>query len=368
MSSRFATRSSIVAGALARSFARARPGGTPQRVLVAHHPALLGDAFMLSPLLAKLRHVWPDSRVIMTASPATARLFESRPWRIDALPYNIRDAATLDAFKAAGPYDLAIVPGDNRYGLFARAVGAKWIQGFSGDRPFYKDRFIDELRSYPDVPGTWGDMAADLIPGEDAPAFDAAQWPAPAFRPFEIPARDYAVIHLGASTPLKLWPAARWAAVAEHLVASGLDVVWSTGPGEEKLIEPVDPEGKFKSYPGNLDLAQLWHLLAKARLLVSPDTGVAHIARATATPTVALFGPGTHVVCGLGRFWRNMPWTAVVIDPFVCRDQQILYKRRVQWVRRCSRSLRQCPAPRCMFAIDVARVTTAIDTLMGPRR
>ncbi len=109
MSSRFATRSAIVAGALARSFSRRRPTGTPSTVLVAHHPALLGDAFMLAPLLAKLRHIWPQSRVVFVASPATARLFEGRPWGIDALAYDIRNAASLKAFKDAGPYDLAIV-------------------------------------------------------------------------------------------------------------------------------------------------------------------------------------------------------------------------------------------------------------------
>jgi len=57
VSSRFATRSAIVAGALACSFARCRPSGAPERVLVAHDPAPLGDAFMLSPLLARLRYV-----------------------------------------------------------------------------------------------------------------------------------------------------------------------------------------------------------------------------------------------------------------------------------------------------------------------
>jgi hypothetical protein len=29
------------------------------------------------------------------------------------------------------------VPGDNRYGWFSRALGARWVVGFSGDRPRY---------------------------------------------------------------------------------------------------------------------------------------------------------------------------------------------------------------------------------------
>jgi ADP-heptose:LPS heptosyltransferase len=366
--SRFPTRSLILAGALARWPSRRRPSGDPARILVAQHPKMIGDALMIAPLLAKLRNTWPSSRIVFTASRASAPLFEHRPWGIEALAFDDRDTSSLGPFRDAGPYDLAIVPGDNRLALFARAVGARWIMGFSGDRPAYKDRFLDQRQAYPDTPGTWGDLAADLVPGNDAPAFEAAQWPAPACSDFEKPARPYALIHLGASTPLKLWPAERWRAVAGHLEERGLEVAWSAGPGEERLVAEVDPEGRRRSYAGKLDLAQLWTLLAGARLLVSPDTGVAHLARATATPTVSLFGPGTHVVCGLGKFWRQMPWTPVVVDPFECRDQRILFKRDVQWVRRCSRTLRDCSAPRCMHAIEVARVLEAVDAHLAAAR
>lgn len=363
MASRFLTRAWIVSQALPRRLLRRRPRGAPRRVLIAHHPKMMGDTLLMTTIAAKARHAWPDAQIVMTASPAVAPLFAARPWNIEAIPFDPADPATLAAYRRPGGYDLAIVPGDNRYGWFALALGARWIVGFSGDRPRYKDLLLDERHAYPATPDVWHDMAAGLIEGEEAPPYEPAQWTAPPFRPFEVPQRPYAVIHLGASSVLKQWLPERWAAIAAHLASRGLEVVWTGGRGEEALVEAVDPRGERRSYAGRLDLAQMWHLLANAQLLVTPDTGISHLARITGTPAVTLFGPGTPQLMGSGRFFRNAPWRAVVVDPFPCRDQPILYKRRVEWVRRCSRTTRECASPACMYAIEVRDVVAAIGEL-----
>jgi ADP-heptose:LPS heptosyltransferase len=361
--SRFATRALIVGRALPRMLLRRRPRGAPRRVLIAHHPKMMGDTLLMTHIAAKARHAWPGAEIVMTASPATAPLFAARPWNVDAIAFDPADASSLEAYRRRGGYDLAIVPGDNRYGWFARALGARWVVGFSGDRPRYKDWLLDERRAYPDKADVWHDMAAGLIEGDDPPPFDPAQWTAPAFRPFDAPQAPYAVIHLGASYALKQWLPERWSQVARHLEARGLQVVWSAGRGEEGLVRAVDPEGRRRSYAGKLDLPQLWQLLARAEILLTPDTGISHLARITGTPAVTLFGPGTPQLMGNGRFFRNSPWRAVIVDPFACRDQPILYKRRVEWVRRCSRTIRECAEPRCMHAIEVRDVIAAIGEL-----
>ena len=360
MQSRFLTRTRIVATAFLEAPARGRPADPPRRVLIAHHPKMIGDTLLLAHLAAKARHRWPEAELVITASRATQPLFAGRPWGVEARAYEPDDVATLRAFRDAEGYDLAFVPGDNRYGWFARAMGARRIVGFSGDRPGFKDRLLDELHEYPGTPDTWGDMAAALVPGEDPPPYEPSQWPAPAFAPFDMPQRPYAVIHLGASTSLKRWLPERWAELAAHLSQRGLAIAWSAGRGEEALVAAADPEGRHRSYAGTLDLPQMWHLIAGARLMVTPDTGIAHLSRLTFTPTVVLFGPGTPQLVGSGRFFRNAPWRAVIVDPFPCRDQDILFKRHITWVRRCSRTPQECPSPRCMLAIDVRQVVDAI--------
>jgi ADP-heptose:LPS heptosyltransferase len=366
--SRFAMRALIVGRALPRLLFRRRPRGAPRRVLIAHHPKMMGDTLLMTHIAAKARHAWPEAEIVMTASPATAPLFASRPWNVEAIAFDPANAASLAAYRRRGGYDLAIVPGDNRYGWFARALGARWVVGFSGDRPRYKDWLLDERREYPPKADVWHDMAADLIGGADPPPFDPAQWPAPVFRPFDAPRGRYAVIHLGASYALKQWLPERWLQVARHLESRGLEVVWSAGRGEEGLVRAVDPEASRRSYAGKLDLPQLWQLLSRAEILLTPDTGISHLARITGTPAVTLFGPGTPQLMGNGRFFRNSPWRAVIVDPFPCRDQPILYKRRVEWVRRCSRTIRECAEPKCMHAIEVRDVIAAIGELRAHLR
>jgi ADP-heptose:LPS heptosyltransferase len=174
------------------------------------------------------------------------------------------------------------------------------------------------------------------------------------------------VLHVGASSALKQWDAVRWMTLAMELERRGMAVVWSAGRGEERLVEACDPKGRFVSYAGLLNLSQLWHLVADASLLVAPDTGVSHLGRVTWTPTVTLFGPGSTIVCGPGRYWRDTPWRSVTVDPFPCRDQSTLFRSPVEWLRHCTRTTAECAAPRCMKAIAMDSVLDAVDGLSSP--
>ena len=360
MGERFATRALVVSRALAGApTRRSRAPGPWRRVLVAHN-LLLGDTIMLTPLLAKIRARHPQADVALLAAPAFVPLYAGRPYGVRALPFSPRRPETTRALLQEAPFDAAFVVGDNRYSWLAAALRSRHIVAHSGDRPARKSWLVDEQRDYAARPSAWGDMVADLLDGEDAPAYARGDWPTPPAAALERPAAPYAVLHVGASTPLKQWLPERWRALAARLRREGLGVVWSAGPGEEGLVAACDPAGEHPSVAGRLDLAQLWHLLAGAAVLVSPDTGVAHLGRAAWTPTVTLFGPGSAVICGPGRFWRDTPWTAVTEDPFPCRDQRILFRREIPWVRRCGRSLAECAEPRCMHAIAVDAVLAAV--------
>jgi ADP-heptose:LPS heptosyltransferase len=240
---------------------------------------------------------------------------------------------------------------------------SRWIVAFAGDPNERRNWPVDELRPYPDRPAAWGDMVATLVDGPAPSPYKPTDWPAPAAAPFAAPAQPYAVLHVGASTPLKLWPADRWARLAAWLAARGIAPVWSAGRGEEEIIRACDPAGQHAAYAGTLGLAQLWHLLMSAQLLVAPDTGVAHLARVVGVPTVAIFGPGSAVITGAGDFWRDAPYRAVTVEPFPCRDQRILFRREIEWVRRCGRTPAECPEPRCMQAVTHDAVTAAVRDL-----
>jgi len=361
--SRAPIRYASVALALARWGWRRRRPEVLRRILVLHH-LLLGDTLMLTGLLAKLRAQYPSATIAMTAAPAFVSLYAARPYGVVVHPFDPRDFATFRALLAQPRYDLAILPADNRYTWIARALGARWIVGLAGDRPAHKNWPADELVPYSQVPTAFCDTAAELVPGPAPLPYRRDDWPAPAMdAPVARPGARYAVLHVGASSPLKQWPAARWRALADGLVADGYAIVWSVGPGEDAILAAIDARAGEQRVAGTLTLAGLWQLLARAALLVCPDTGVAHLGRVVGVPTVTLFGPGSATICGPGHFFAAMPGTAVTVDPFPCRDQRIQFFRDVPWIRRCERlpgtGPGRCPAARCMDAIDTAAVLAA---------
>ena len=79
--------------------------------------------------------------------------------------------------------------------------------------------------------------------------------------------------------------------------------------------------------------------------------------------TVTLFGPGSALLFGRGEFWREAPFREVTLADFPCRDQNTLFKRRIEWLRRCQRTSAECAAPRCMQALGVEPVLAAVSSL-----
>jgi len=45
----------------------------------------------------------------------------------------------------------------------------------------------------------------------------------------------------------------------------------------------------------------------------------------------------------------------------------MLFGRRVEWVRRCVRTIEQCNEPRCMNAIELSAVLAAVNSLEEER-
>jgi ADP-heptose:LPS heptosyltransferase len=337
-----------------RAAPRTRPAN-PRTVLVLHE-LLLGDTLMLAALFARLRARYPQAQIFTTVKPEIAPLFAGRPYGVVPLAYSERAPDALDGLQAAMRAELALIPGENRGTLTARALEAGWIVTFSDARPAWKNWMPDELVDFPQESANLADIFASLA--GPAPAdlkYRRGDWSAPACAPFEAPAKPYAVLHIGARSPLRHWPAQRWSALAERL-SEKYEVVWSAGPREEQLV----PRGRHRAYAGTLDLPQLWHLIAGASLLVTLDTGVAHLGKLTCTPTVCLFGPGSAPLLGRGDFFANVPFMAVTVPDFPCRDRRFLFKRELAWVRHCARTLEECERPRCMEAIAVDDVLRAI--------
>jgi ADP-heptose:LPS heptosyltransferase len=102
------------------------------------------------------------------------------------------------------------------------------------------------------------------------------------------------LIHPGAASGARRWPAERWAAVARAERAAGRAVVITGSPAERSLAERVAAEAGLPPaavMAGRTDLSELAAIVAAAGRVACADTGVAHLATAFGTHSVVLFGP-----------------------------------------------------------------------------
>ena len=142
----------------------------------------------------------------------------------------------------------------------------------------------------------------------------------PGYRlPTADPGRDVpdVLIATAASLPEKLWPQASWEAALRGLADRGLSVGllgapprqqqahWQGGGVEDALVR----QGLAQDLRGAFSLPQVSGALAAARIVLSLDNGILHLASATPTPTVGLFRPGIH------RLWAPPKINLAVITP-----------------------------------------------------
>jgi heptosyltransferase I len=118
--------------------------------------------------------------------------------------------------------------------------------------------------------------------------------------------RPVATIVPASANAKKDWPAERWAAVADALAGDfGFRVLLAGGPGErEQRIgrEIVARAGTKPLWALGDSIRRLAWILAGSSLVLAPDTGPVHVARAFGVPVIGLYGHTNP--------WRVGPWRA----------------------------------------------------------
>lgn len=102
---------------------------------------------------------------------------------------------------------------------------------------------------------------------------------------------NFVCVHPGARDMRRWWSPGKFAQVADALAEKGNTVIFTGTAGETGVVAAVRAQMKQRSIDlsGKTDLGVLAALIARARLLVSNDTGVSHIAAAMGTPSVIIF-------------------------------------------------------------------------------
>src|SRR5580700_8649711 len=201
------------------------------------------------------------------------------------------------------------------------------------------------------------------------PALPDIVCPAGDVRPGLIPTHPYAVVHAAPMYTYKRWTAAGWRKLAAALRERGLATIVCGAEGDGGYLDEVWGECDVARLDGKLEWPELSALIGAARIYVGPDTAVTHLAAATGTQTIALYGPtdprtwGPWPAGGLDRPWaasgtiqnRGNVW--LVQNPLPCLPCQ---------KEGCERHLES--HSQCLDELSAAQVLVAVDRALGVRQ
>jgi len=256
-----------------------QPDGRPE--VLALRALKLGDLLVAVPALRAVRRAHPEHRLVLAVPGWLAEVAELVEG-VDALlpTRGLDDLLPLAPGRVDTVVDLHGGP-DARRVLEAleprRRVGHR-APGWDG--PEWQDGVLERAR--------W----ARLVTAHGMPADpdDVALLPPTA----PNPAPDAVVVHVGAFYGCRKWPVGRFAEVARTLAAAGERVVVTGGAADRDRAVAVAEQAGLPAeavLAGVVGLGTFASVVAGARLVLTVDTGAAHVASAYATPSIVLFGP-----------------------------------------------------------------------------
>ncbi len=337
-----------------------------ERVLVVRLRSI-GDTVLSTPSLFALKRFLPHASIDILLEDWVAPV-------LDGFPY-VDNVITLERKSNSSRARVARSLRSNRYDvvynlhggttatLLARATGARHRVGYD---TYQYARLHNHLS--PSSASLWRrDKTHSVeqqlallgwtgVPVSDRPATQLAVTKAAAaavaarLKRADLETAPLAVIHPAAAFATKQWAADKFGLVAAQLVAQGFSVVVITTPDQASLVDELRRSASasvvaFK----DLSLPEVTALLARARLFVGNDSGIAHIAAAVQTPSVVIFGSSNTA------HWR--PWVSagtaaeVVLEEMECQPCHGYFCEKFA-------------EPECIKRVPVARVTAAVERVL----
>ncbi len=164
----------------------------------------------------------------------------------------------------------------------------------------------------------------------------------------------YAILHTGARSVLRRWPAARYAQLSSWLLAEKkLMPIW-VGTLEEQfqIQEAMDCGGEGKVWisgvtqPASATLLSFFAFIQQASLYIGNESGPLQLADIAQIPLVAIYGPGVPQV-----FYPLSKRSCVLHEILACNP--------------CDQVVCSQPMDRCIDRITLPLVKLAVDQVLG---
>jgi heptosyltransferase-2 len=274
-----------------------------RRLVVA--PNWLGDCVMSLPVLRALRRNDPGGTLAVLARPSGAPVFRAEAsadtvWvRRKGLSGLFADGARA---RQARFDEVWVLPHSFRSALLAFLTGARRRLGYATDgrrlllthapaRPEPVDHQLHDEDALLASGGVEPDSGPPRIAAPPETVRRAEKY-LDLNRLAEGP-RPILVAPGAAFGPTKLWPAERFALLADALMDEGHRAAIVIGPDEVELGRLVARRARHRIpvLGADLDTGDLLGVLSLSRMLIGNDSGPAHLAAATGVPVLVFFGP-----------------------------------------------------------------------------
>jgi heptosyltransferase III len=334
----------------------------------------LGDVLLTTPLIRSLRRAYPQATIdalvfagtegILAGNPDLAQIISmpARPRLADTLALSARLFRRYDLAVSAQtgdrPIAFAIMAGRRSVGPVEPTGAASAIKRALLSRSYIRDRSehrVLDILHLADVMGIARHREVVCPP--------------PAARAQLAPAQPYAVIHAAPMFIYKRWTTEGWAALAAALRDRGFAVATTGAASDAAYLDAIWRDAPVVRLDGKLAWPELTALIEGARVYIGPDTAITHLAAATGTPTVALYGPTDP------RLWG--PWPRGGLEPSWQAADKIQRRGNVWLVQNplpclpcqlegCERRLDS--HSQCLDELTVSQVWSAVDQALAMRQ
>lgn len=348
------------------------PPDRPPRSVCILRLSALGDTCHVVPIVRTLQRTWPETQLTWIIGKAEARLLgliEGVEFITVEKRAGLATGRDLRARLAGRRFDVLLhMQLALRASLISRFVPASLRLGFDRARArelqwlFTNARIAARSREH--VLDSFFGFLAALGITERALRWDV---PLPAealeYAARLVPdARATLVISPCSSHALRNWRPERYAAVADYAAERhGMRVILAGGPSpiERDAGAAIERAARVPlvNQIGRDTLAQLLALLARAAVLLSPDSGPAHMATMVGTPVIGLYAATNPERSGpyLSRQWCVNAYAEAARRFRGCEPERLAWSTKIE-------------QPGVMDLIDVRQVTARLDELLAWRQ
>jgi heptosyltransferase II len=278
--------------------------GAALRRVVIHVPNWLGDCVMALPAAEQLRAACPNATITVVTRPAFRDLWDSCP-NVDRIltfdrfeeRFSFTKAAAMVRQLRAGAFEAAVIlPTGIEFALLYALARIDIRAGYDFDQrrflltyplhagPDFRTRHLAE--SYGELVSLFG-----APPPRRSPQLRQTSW---SVRVRARRDRVQVILHPCASYgPAKRWPAQRFAELGRRLseCCAAQVVLVGTTDGSALAAE-INAGMDFRAVDltGRTSLSELIDLMRDSALVISTDSGPAHLADALGVPLIVLFG------------------------------------------------------------------------------